>query len=98
MKNRCWKSETFWHMKRYITISTELVNIAISALRPGPFVRILSLFAASRRKCLCMKHLRIKRTFQDQAQSRPIKVNQGIFVNNLAGQSIALNHYQFSMN
>jgi hypothetical protein len=58
-----------------------------------------------------MKHLHIKRDFPNQAQSRLIKVNQGIFVNKFAAQSlvrqssakrsdggIVPNFYQFSMN
>jgi hypothetical protein len=51
----------------YITISTELVNIAISAPRPRPFVCILSIFEENRHKCLCMKYLRMKLAFPNQA-------------------------------
>jgi hypothetical protein len=85
-------------MKRYIRISTKLVNIAIPALPQRVSPHDVSHFGANRPKCLCMKYLHTESGISIQAQSRLIKPNQGIFVNIFGCQSIALNHYHFGMN
>jgi hypothetical protein len=43
-------------------------------------LRLLRLFAANQFKCLSLNHLRLQTGFPVRGQSRPIKVNQGVFI------------------
>ena len=56
----------------------------------------LSIFVENRLKCLCMKHLRIKLAFSNQAQSSLIKVNQGIFMSPNPKTGASSRHSPFS--
>jgi hypothetical protein len=55
----------------------------------------LAVFAENQLKCLSMNNLRAQQGSADQAQSSPIKVNQGIFLNQHALQSITQNPCHF---
>jgi hypothetical protein len=46
----------------------------LHALKQGPFLRVLSLFAANRLKRLYINNLHAKLNFSNQGQSSPIKV------------------------